>query len=76
MRASVIRSQSAGWGAEHQLGSPVGAQLRPAADRRSAASALAIVDQVADDWGVEPQSPGKVVWAEFDRNRRADIEDK
>lgn len=30
---------------------------------------LAIVDAVADDWGVEPQSSGKVVWAEFDRNQ-------
>jgi anti-sigma regulatory factor (Ser/Thr protein kinase) len=37
---------------------------------------LAIVDQVADDWGVEPQSPGKVVWAEFDRNRRSNTEDE
>ena len=28
---------------------------------------LSIVDQVADDWGVEPTDTGKVVWAEFDR---------
>ena len=36
---------------------------------------LAIVDAVADDWGVEPQSNGKIVWAEFDRNRRQDPPD-
>ena len=37
---------------------------------------LAIVDQVADDWGVEAQPPGKVVWAEFDRNRRNSSHDE
>ena len=31
---------------------------------------LRIVDQIADDWGVDQPLPGKVVWAEFDRNRR------
>jgi len=31
---------------------------------------LHIVDQIADDWGVQQRSPGKVVWAEFDRNQR------
>jgi len=31
---------------------------------------LAIVDAVADDWGVDEQPAGKVVWAEFDRERR------
>lgn len=33
---------------------------------------LTIVDSVADRWGVDDASPGKVVWAEFDRNRRTD----
>jgi anti-sigma regulatory factor (Ser/Thr protein kinase) len=32
---------------------------------------LAIVDAVADEWGIDTDVPGKVVWAEFDRNRRA-----
>jgi anti-sigma regulatory factor (Ser/Thr protein kinase) len=32
---------------------------------------LAIVDQVADDWGVADHPPGKVVWAEFDRDKRS-----
>jgi len=36
---------------------------------------LAIVDAVADDSGVEPQPQGKVVWAEFDRNRRSESGD-
>ena len=31
---------------------------------------LSIVDEIADDWGVEQRTPGKVVWAEFDRNQR------
>jgi anti-sigma regulatory factor (Ser/Thr protein kinase) len=31
---------------------------------------LAIVDAVADDWGIDEQPSGKVVWAEFDRSRR------
>jgi anti-sigma regulatory factor (Ser/Thr protein kinase) len=35
---------------------------------------LSIVDQIADDWGVDQQPPGKVVWAEFDRNRRGGAE--
>jgi anti-sigma regulatory factor (Ser/Thr protein kinase) len=32
---------------------------------------LAIVDQIADDWGVDEHPAGKVVWAEFDRNARS-----
>ena len=28
---------------------------------------LAIVDKVADAWGVDPTTDGKVVWAEFNR---------
>ncbi len=31
---------------------------------------LAIVAAVADDWGYETQPDGKVVWAEFDRDKR------
>jgi anti-sigma regulatory factor (Ser/Thr protein kinase) len=31
---------------------------------------LLIVDAIADRWGVHPTQRGKVVWAEFDRNRR------
>jgi anti-sigma regulatory factor (Ser/Thr protein kinase) len=31
---------------------------------------LVVVDNVADRWGVDEASPGKVVWAEFDRDRR------
>ena len=31
---------------------------------------LSIVNAVADEWGVEQRPPGKVVWAEFDRNKR------
>jgi hypothetical protein len=30
---------------------------------------LAIVDAVSEDWGVDSRPDGKVVWAEFDRNR-------
>lgn len=30
---------------------------------------VAIVAAVADDWGVEPTTDGKFVWAEFDRNK-------
>jgi anti-sigma regulatory factor (Ser/Thr protein kinase) len=33
---------------------------------------LAIVQSVAEDWGIEQLPEGKVVWAEFDRNRRTD----
>ena len=33
---------------------------------------LSIVDTVSDRWGVDDAPPGKVVWAEFDRNRRID----
>lgn len=29
---------------------------------------LAIVDRLADGWGVDQTRSGKVVWAEFDRN--------
>jgi len=32
---------------------------------------LSIVDTVSDRWGVEDAPPGKIVWAEFDRVRRA-----
>jgi anti-sigma regulatory factor (Ser/Thr protein kinase) len=31
---------------------------------------LKLVDDVADEWGVQPTDSGKVVWAEFDRNQR------
>ena len=31
---------------------------------------IAIVEAVSDDWGYETSPDGKVVWAEFDRNKR------
>jgi anti-sigma regulatory factor (Ser/Thr protein kinase) len=33
---------------------------------------LRIVDAAADQWGVDEQPAGKVVWAEFDRSKRDD----
>jgi serine/threonine-protein kinase RsbW len=41
-----------------------------AADRPIGGYGLRIVDALADAWGVERFPTGKIVWAEFDRNRR------
>jgi anti-sigma regulatory factor (Ser/Thr protein kinase) len=42
----------------------------PTEPRDDGGRGLAIVDAVADEWGVEPLPDGKIVWAEFDRHRR------
>ena len=36
---------------------------------------LTIVTAVADAWGVEPRPSGKIVWAEFNRDRREGPDD-
>ena len=42
------------------------------APTRPGGRGLIIVQEVADEWGVEATDSGKVVWAEFDRNRHQD----
>ncbi|MEO5838295.1 MAG: ATP-binding protein [Acidimicrobiales bacterium] len=39
----------------------------PVAPRDNGGRGLAIVDHVADEWGVEPTADGKKVWAKFRR---------
>jgi len=36
---------------------------------------LSIVDELADEWGVQPNGEGKTIWAEFDRSRFRDTQE-
>jgi anti-sigma regulatory factor (Ser/Thr protein kinase) len=50
------------------MGTPV-----VAADRAVGGFGLVIVAALADTWGVEWIPTGKIVWAEFDRDRRSSL---
>ena len=44
----------------------------PVVEPETGGRGLIIVDAAAEEWGVEQLPEGKIVWAEFDRSRRAD----